>query len=149
MIGLHRVGIVGLKQALKELEAKDLGDRNEVLAFLLERLAGENYIPGSETEAYEFALWREVLRHRGDDFSEFFSTVEVTVSGDDSEIRDRFVDLIRSVFAEFELQPTIAFADRVDNGRQPVLTHGDHEILRGLQSRQATRLAMRKSFSGW
>lgn len=149
MIGLHRVGLVGLQQALKELEAKDLRNRNEVLAFLLERLAGENYLPDTETEAYEFALWREVLRHRGEDFSEFFSAVEVTVSGDGGGTRDRFVDLIRSVFAEFELQPTIVLADRVDNGRQPVLTHGDHEILRGLQSPQATRLAIRKSFSGW
>lgn len=149
MIGLHRVGIVGLQQALKDLEARSLRDREEVLAFLLERLACENYIPDSETEAYELALWREVLRSRGEDFSEYFSTVEVTVWGDEGEIRGRFVDLIRSVFAEFELRPTVSLADRVDDGRQPVLTHGDHEILRGLQNRQATRLAMRKSFSGW
>ena len=149
MIGLHRVGIVGLQQALKDLDEEGLRDRPEILSFLLDRLAKENYIPDTETEAYECALWREVLRHRGEDFSEFFPTVEVTVSGDGDRIREQFVELIQSVFAEFELRPVVSFADRIDAGGQPVLTFGDHEILRGLRSRQATRLAIRKSFSGW
>lgn len=149
MIGLHRVGFVGLQQALKDLDAENLEGRDEVVSWLRQRLAHDNFFPDNEAEAYEQALWREVLRHRGQDFSEYLPTVEVTVSGDAGERRDRFADQVRRVFSEFELRAEIRFSDCRDGGLQPVLTYGDHEILRGLASRQATRLAIRKSFSGW
>lgn len=149
MVDLHRVGIVGLRQALSDLDAAQLDDEREAVDFLVERLAEDNYVPVSEMEAYRAALWREVLRHRGEDFSAFFPVVEATVYGEEGEDRDRFVARVRAVFSEFELRPEITLVRPADDGRHPLLRVGEHEILRGLQSLPATRLAIRKSFSGW
>jgi hypothetical protein len=149
MVGLHRVGIVGLRQALSDLEAAHLENEHDAIDFLVERLGQDNYIPESELEDYRTALRREVLRHRGEDFSAYLSTVEVTVHGDPGDTRDRFVEQLRTVFAEFELRPEINLSGPLDDGRHPLVRTGEHEILRGLQSLPATRLAIRKSFSGW
>jgi hypothetical protein len=149
LVGLHRVGVVGLRKAIQEVEGARIADREQILDILIESLRKENYLPDSQVVDFRTALWREVLRYRGEDFSEYFSQVEVTVRGEAGEDRDRFVDLLRSVFADFELRPVFIFAERADDGVHPLLAAGDQIIVRGLQTRANLKSAVRKSFSDW
>ena len=58
LIGLHQVGIVGLRDAFKEAEEMGPADRDTILDRLLERLSADNYVPDSLIEAYRTAIWR-------------------------------------------------------------------------------------------
>jgi hypothetical protein len=149
LVGLHQVGVVGLWPALDAAASSGLSDREEIVDLLMAALAADNYVPTGLVEDYRVALWREYLRHRGEDFSEFFSKVDVTVRGGPGENRDRFVDLTRSVFAEFELAPIIEFDGVGGDDQTPRLLIDDHEVVAGLTSRDRFRTAVRKSFSHW
>jgi hypothetical protein len=94
-------------------------------------------------------VWREYLRGRGEDFSEFFSQVPVTVRGEPGEELDRFVDLVRSVLAELELWPVVTVAPAIEGASNPQLEIGGETILRGMPSRQQLKLAVRQSISDW
>jgi hypothetical protein len=149
MVGLHRVGVVGLPKALLAAEEAGLSDREAIVDRIVEALAGDNYVPAGQMEAYRGAMWREYLRHRGEDISELFSEVEVIVRGESGEERDRFVDMTRSVFAEFELKPIIAFAPESDDGPNPQLLISDHVVVQGMRNRGSFKSAVHKSFSAW
>jgi len=90
-----------------------------------------------------------VLRHRGEDFTDFYSEVEVVVRGEAGAERDRFVEVLAEVFADFELRPVFTFEPAADDGVQPVLVAEDNTIVRGLQTRANLKSAVRKSFSDW
>lgn len=149
LVGLHRVGIVGFKDALKQIDESGLTDREAIVDHLIETLAADNYIPDPQLEAFRTAIWREYLRHKGEDFSEFFSAVDVTVRGDHDDERDRFVKMLRSVLGDFELTPTIRFAPPGQAGPNPQLVIDDEIIIRGPQSRHDFKTAIRKSISDW
>ena len=85
LVGLHRVGLVGFRDALAAAAASGLDDREAIVDSLVETLASENYIPDPGDEAFRIALWREFLRHRGQDFRAFFSEVAVTVRAGDRQ----------------------------------------------------------------
>jgi hypothetical protein len=149
LVGLHRVGIVGLHQACEKVAAAGLGGRAEVVNFLLDELATDNFIPEGQEEAYRTALWREFLRFLGEDFSEFFSEIEVTVRGEPGEDRDRLADLCASVLADFELRPVLEFTGAEEEGPNPQLVIGDTMVARGLPSRRSLKATVRQRLSDW
>jgi hypothetical protein len=149
LIGVNRVGIARLKEVLREAAESGLTAREEIVNLLVEKLSTDNYIPASQAEAFRIAVWREYLRHKNEDFSEFYSQIDVTVRGEPGEERDAFVDVLRSVFAELELKPTVTFAPASDDGPNPQLIINDEVIVRGLRSRYSFKSAVHKSISGW
>lgn len=149
MVGLHRVGIVGLHGALVEAERSGLESREALVDLLRTRLARDNYIPERQREEYDVALWREYLRHRGADFREFFSPVQVTVRGEPGEERDRLVTMATSTFAHFELKPLFQYEPPQPGESEVRLLIGEHEIARGCPSEDRFKLAVRRSLSDW
>jgi hypothetical protein len=149
MIGLHRVGIVGLHKAIQKAADTDLSDREEIVDLLMATLALDNYIPPSQVEAMRIAVWREYLRSRGEDIDEFFSEVTVTVCGDSGDERDRFVELTIVVLNEFEIRPDIEYGDPRPDGPNPQLVIGDQVVVQGLKSREHFSSEVRKSLSHW
>jgi hypothetical protein len=143
LIGLHKVGIIGLHGALKEVEQSGLSDREAIVDRLIEILAEENYIPPSQAEGYRRAVWREFLRRKGADFRDFYSEVEVIVRSGPGDMRDRFV------FGDFELKPLVTLAEPEEGDSPPQLRIGEHVIVEGLLSRRAFKEAVRKSLSDW
>lgn len=149
LVGLHRVGIVGLYEALSDAERSGLESREEIVELLRARLAGENYIPERQRDDYDLALWREFLRHRGADFREFFSKVQATVRGEPGEERDRLVATAESVLADFELKPEFRFEPCAAGETGVRLLIDDHEIVQGCPPADRFKLAVRRSLSDW
>ena len=149
LVGLHRVGLVGFGEALDRVRAAGLSEREAIVDFLIEALSANNYLPERQRDALRIALWREYLRYLGEDFSEFFSEVELTVHSEPGDELDRFLEMIDSVFAEFELRPVVSRATAWTEGPSPQLYAGDHLIAQGALSRKAFRAEVRKSFSDW
>jgi hypothetical protein len=149
LVGLHRVGLVGLRQACEKAAASALAAREEIVDFLRAELAADNFIPEGQQEAYRTALWREYLRSVGEDFSEFFSEIPVTVRGEPGEDRDRLAGLCASVLADFELRPVAEYADADKEGPNPQLDIGGTTIARGLPSRKSLKATVRHRLSDW
>jgi hypothetical protein len=149
MVGLHRVGIVGLRQACAKVAAIGLEARHQIVDALLEELSSENFIPADQFDEYRTALWREYLRSVGRDFSEFFSQIEVTVHGEPGEDRSQLVQLCTSVLAEFELRPVVGLASAADEGPNPQLVIGGSTVARGLPSRRVLKATLRRRLSDW
>jgi hypothetical protein len=145
-VGLNQIGIVGLHDALKTTEDLDPGDREGIVNRMMELLGPRNYIPDHQVEAYRVAFWREFLRHRGRDFSAWYSELPVTVRGAPGDERDRFVDLVTAVLAGHELQPVFTY---VAGGSSPELVIRDEVVASGAHNRASLERAMRRTFSHW
>jgi hypothetical protein len=113
---------------------------------MIEALPPLNYIPDGQAEAYRTAFWREFLRHRGRDFSAWYSELPVTVRGGSGDERDHFVALVTAVLAGHELRPIFTLAD---GGRSPELVIRDEVVASGSQSRASLERAVRRTFSHW
>jgi len=142
LVGLHRVGVVGLRRACESAKDAGLTDREETVDYLLDELTGDNFIPPARIGDYRLTLWREYLRYRGEDFSEFFSTIQVEIRGGSGEDQLRFADLCFDVFADFELRPVIEIAGVDDGETQPRLVIDGETIVQGLPSRAALKTAI-------
>jgi len=149
LIGLYRIGITGFAEALKKADESGLSGRDEILDLLVKSLAADNLIPHKQIEAYRTALWREYLRYKGQDFSDFLSEVDVVIRGLAGEELDDFVQTTISVFAEFELKPVIRTEPPGSYDPDPCLAVGNEIIVRGQCSRAAFKDAVRKSLSDW
>jgi hypothetical protein len=149
LVGLHRVGLVGLRAALEKADRAGLDGRDAIVDRLIELLSTDNYIPDSQLEPFRLALWREHLRHRGKDIRPFYSEIEVTVTGEPGPSRDAFVEMARSVLGDFELKPVISYAPPSDGDPDPGLVIDDETIVRGLQGRRSFKSAVHKSISDW
>lgn len=149
LVGLHRVGIVGLHAALVEAEQSGLRSREEIVEVLRERLARDNYIPERQRDEYDVALWREYLRHRGENFRDFLSRVQVTARGEPGEERDRLVAMAETVFATFELKPEFEFEPCPPGESGVRLLIGEHEIVEGCPPADRFTAAVRRSLSDW
>jgi hypothetical protein len=145
-VGLDQVGIVGLQEALKATEGLDPEDRERVVDRMMEELGPRNYIPESQVDAYRTAFWREFQRHRGEDFSAWYSELPVAVRGVPGDERDRFVALVATVLAGHELRAVVTFAD---GGREPELVIRGEVVARGSQNRASLERAVRRTFSHW
>jgi hypothetical protein len=149
LIGLQGVGIVKLRPALDQTAASGLTEPEELLDFLIDVLAADNYIPNRQDEPYRRAIWREYLRFQKQDVSDFYSDVEVTVRGEPGEGRDAFVATAESVFADHELKPIVTFEPPNKEGRNPELLIRDMSVVSGKPTRKMFDKAVRKSFSDW
>lgn len=149
MVGLYRVGITGLSDALKEAEDSGRAGKQAVVDFLVETLARDNYIPDAQKEAYRTALWREYLRHKGEDVSPAFSEVDVVVRGRPGEELDRFLETVSSVFGDFELRPVVTMQPPPESGPAFQLEVNGDIIVRGFPDRTRFKAAVQKSFSDW
>lgn len=149
LVGLHRVGVVGLHQACEKVASAGLTGRDEIVDWLEAELAVDNFIPEAQQEAYHVALWREYLRFVGQDFSEFFSEIEVVIRGEPGEDRERLAGLCASVLAEFELRPVAEFVDAEDEGPNPQLVIGGTTVARGVPSRRSLKATIRHRLSDW
>jgi hypothetical protein len=149
LIGLQQVGVVGLREALKDADASGLTERKAIVDRITEALAPHNYIPASAVEPYRQAVWREFLRHRGEDFRHVYSEIDVVVRGVPGDERDRFVETLVSVFGDFELKPRIAFAPPEAEGPYPQLLICDEPIVKGFLNRKDFTQTVRKHISHW
>lgn len=145
-IGLDPIGIVGLHDALKRTDGLDAAHRAPVVDAMMEHLRPLNYIPEAQIEAYRTALWREFLRHRGRDFSRWYSEVPVTVRGTPGEERDRLADLVKAVLAAHELRPAFTLEP---GGSSAEVVIRDEVVARGTQNRASLERAVRRTFSHW
>lgn len=148
-IDMHRVGIVGLADALEAAAESGLEERSAIEDLLLDTVAARNYVPADHVAAYRRALWREFERHRGRDISPYFDDVHVTVRGPAGESRDRFVTLLAAVLAEFELRPLVHFEGQTTGDSALQLDLAGDTILRGMPTRRTLRSAIYRSFSDW
>lgn len=149
LIGLHRVGIVGLGKVFRQIDESGLTGREEITDRIIGLLTNDNYISDAQKEAYRTALWREFLRYQGRDISEYYSEVEVKVRGEAGDLRDQFVDTLISVFGDFELKPAVTFVSPVGEDPGPELLMGDDTIVRGPVSRQDFKIAIDRCISDW
>jgi hypothetical protein len=149
LIGLQRVGLVGLREALQDAVARGLTDREAIVEHLIRVLSEDNYFPDPGSPALRTALWREYLRDRGEDYSAYFTEVEVVVRGEPGGERDRLVEMTREVFAGFELRPLITLAPPGAPGGTPELAVGERVIVAGAPDEETFRAAVRHSLSDW
>jgi hypothetical protein len=150
LVDLHRVGISGLGDALKRVDALALTEKEPIVDALEAALADDNYVPEAQRQAFRTALWREWVRFKGKDPSPFFSTIEVSVRGDPGEERDRFLALLSSVLAAFELRPSVRFDPKPQAAAPFSLVFGDQTVYQGPSTdRRRLEQALRKSISGW
>jgi hypothetical protein len=149
VIGLHRVGLVGFRKALKDAAASGQTDREAIVDLIIEALVAQNYIPDRKFQPLRTALWREYLRSRGEDYSQFYSEVEVVIRGDPGPERERFADLTQSVFAGFELKPVIIYEPPSAEGPNPQLVVRGKAIVAGALDQRRFHAAVRHSFTDW
>jgi hypothetical protein len=148
-MGLLRVGIVGMGKALNRVEEAGIREREAIVDTMMQVITEENFVPDEHRAQYRTVLWREYLRNKGEDFSAFYSEVPVTVKADEGEDRDRFVEILISVFAEYELKPVIAFEPPGDEHPCPALIVNDEPLVHGLISKKKFKDAIRKNISDW
>ncbi len=149
LIGLDRIGIVGLAEAMNKSVESGLQERDAIVDLLLEILAADNFIPENQMQAYRRALWREYLRYNKRDFRDFYSEVNVTVRGEPGEELDKFLHTTTSVFGDFELKPLITMEPPNETGSHPQLVVRNETIVRGPLIRAHFKAAVHKSLSDW
>ena len=76
-------------------------DQKQVVDRLVEILLPANYIPDPEDERFRRALYREFLRYRNEDFSDFLSRIDVTVRGEEGEERERLWQQMVGIYAPY------------------------------------------------
>ena len=149
LVGLHRVGIVGLHEALRKAGEGGSTERDAIVDQAMAHLSRHNYIHDAQVDDYRIAVWREYLRGRGEDFSAFYSEVPVTVRGEAGDELDRFIGLVRVVLAELELRPMLTVTPAFGGETNPRLAIGGATIVRGMPSYRALKQAVRQSLSEW
>lgn len=149
LVGLVRIGLTGLGDALAEVERAGLEEREAVVDRLIASLSEHNYLPEELSGPLRIALWREHLRRRGEDVRPFLSTVDVTVRGAPGATRDGFVADLEAALARLELRPLVAYAEPDPEGPDPQLVIGGEVVVRGRASRKQLEAALRKSVSDW
>jgi hypothetical protein len=100
-------------------------------------------------EAYRTALWRELLRRRGEDIRHLYTPLDVVVRGGEPEEREVLVRRLTSVLAEHELRPEVAEEPPGVEGEGPDLLIGDDVVVSGTPGRNELKRAVRKRISHW
>jgi hypothetical protein len=148
-VGLNHIGLVGLEQALEKADASGSEDRDEIVSLMMEALAEGNYIPSASTDAYRQALWREYLRHGGEDIRHPYSEIEMVVRSRPGPELDRFLETLEQVFAEHELKPVIALEPPSEQGPNPQLRIGDEVVTAGTTDPQRVAQSVGRQISHW
>ncbi len=149
LVGLHRVGVVGLAGALAEVDRMAPSDENAAVELLLELVAADNYVAPAQRDEYRRALRRELLRHRGADFTAYLSEVPARLRMEPGPERDRVVSLLEESLAEVELRPLLVEEIPEWPDAPPELVLNGELVLRGDVGRERLRAAIRQSLSDW
>lgn len=149
LIGLDRVGLVGLEAAFERADASGLEDPEELVALLMEALDTDNYVPETSEEDYRGALWREYLRHRGEDIRDLYSQIDVLLRARPGEERDRITHAVTTVLAEHELQPSFSFATADPSAGGPQVSIAGQSVVEGAWSEGSLRRAVRAQLHDW
>lgn len=149
LVGLRRIGIVGLQESLKAAEKFGRTERDEVVDLMMGALSGLNYIPSHVEDEYRQALWREYMRHRGEDIRDLYSQIDVVVRGDPSPELDSLLRALRIAFAEHELKPAVKLAAPDPEGRNPQVLIDDEVVLAGMTRERDVQKAVRAQISDW
>jgi len=149
LLGLQRVGIVGLREAIDEVEQRQPADHHEATDQLLRILARRNHIPPGDDGAYRRAILREWLRHRGEPLDGCFAEIEVTVESEPGEARQGFVGMLESVLAALELAPIVRHVEPAPGSVTPRLLIRGKTVAYGPQSRESLKAAVQRSISDW
>jgi len=149
MVGLRVVGIVGLEEALRVTRDEAPEGREDTVERLLELVSASNYVPAPPPADYRDALWREYRRQLGEDIRELYSPLDVVVLGPPDRDREMFVEMLRSILAEYELRPAIAYGPPDGDGPYPRLLIDGETVARGLKARHVFKQRIRKRISYW
>lgn len=148
-VGLDRVGLAGLEQAFERADDSGLAEREELVGLMMEALSTRNYIPAESEDEYRKALWREYLRHRGEDIRHLYSEIEVVVSGEAGEDWDRTVGAVKAVLNEHELEPSFRYESPGPVGASPQVAIAGQVVVRGTRSELAVRKAIKAQMDDW
>ena len=146
LIGLQRIGLAGLWEVIKEAESSEITDSEARLDLMMESLTELNYIPDSHEKEYRRAVWREYLRSRGEDYSDFLSEIQVVVRG---EAPEEFLADLEAVFAEHDLTPVVSPEPAAAGAPSPELVIDGETVIAGPTSLQRLRRAIQKQISDW
>jgi hypothetical protein len=148
LVGLRRVGLVGLREALRKVNEEPRPAGDAALDRLLEILRRRNYIPEEHEPAYRRALGRELLRSRGQEFRALLEEIPVTLRGTDGEERLRLQEDLAAVLEEMDLRPILAL-EPPGPGPTPQVLIGGEIVQRGPASRPQLRAAVARTLTDW
>ena len=148
-LGLSRIGIVGLRQALELADASGLQDRDDIVALMMDALAGSNYVSPASTEEYRRTLWREYLRYCGKDIRHLYAEIEMVVRSEPGPQLDRFCKTLQEVFARHELKPLIVLEPPDGHAPTPQLQIGDEVVVAGTTDPDRIARRVGKQISHW
>ena len=150
LVGLQRMGLVGLAAALEKADTSGLKEPEELTDLLVEALSERNYVGDEHRAEFRTALWREYLRHQGRDPSDFYSEIDVTVLGAPGEERARFVEGVCAGLAALELKPVVDLAPESGEGPFPKLVIAGQTVVAGIPATpRGYERALRRNFSDW
>jgi len=148
-VGLQKIGLVGWQEALHETTHAELASPETIIDSMIEKLTVKNYIPDSQNPELRKALWREYQRFLGNDISELFSEVQVTIRGFQGDKSEQFTEILISVFSDYELKPIITYQKPSGDDIYPqLLLHGE-PIIKGILPRRSFKLKVQKYLSHW
>jgi hypothetical protein len=90
---------------------------------------------------------REYLRHRGEDFSQFFSEIPVVIRGGSDDERGRLARMITVALAEHELRPVLTLETAAEENAGLVLEISGQEVVRGSPTLTGLKKAVRQRLS--
>lgn len=149
LVGLDRIGLLGLEQVFGMADKSGLTEREQLVSLMMEALSRRNYVPSASQDAYRQAVWREYLRHRGEDIRDLYSEIEVVVRSRSGPELDRFLETLEKVFAKYELRPTIALEPPDPQGPNPQLLIGNEIVVAGTTDSRALAKAVGRQISDW
>jgi len=149
LVGLGRVGLVGLRQAIEAVDASGLEDPEQIVSLMMEMLDGRNYISPASRDEYRRTLLREYLRHRGEDIRHLYSQIEVVVRAQPGPELDRLREILVAVFARHELEPLIALQPPDSEGPSPELWIGEEMVTAGTVDADHIARRVAKQISHW
>ncbi|MGB5880456.1 MAG: hypothetical protein WBH85_10550 [Thermoanaerobaculia bacterium] len=149
LVGLDRVGLAGLEQVFERADDSGLGEREELVGLMMEALSTRNYIPAESEDEYRKTVWREYLRHRGEDIRHLYSKVEIVVRGEAGDDLDRIVGAVSAAMTEHELEPRFLYEPPDPAGVNPQVSIAGHVVVRGARSESAIRKAIKAQMDDW
>jgi hypothetical protein len=149
LVGLDRVGLAGLEQVFERADDAGLGEREGLVELMMEALSTRNYIPAQSEDEYRKTVWREYLRHLGEDIRHLYSKVEVVVRGEAGDDLDRIVGAVSAVMTEHELEPCFRYEPPDPAGVNPQVSIAGHVVVRGARSESAIRKAIKAQMDDW
>lgn len=105
-VGGHRVGIIGLSEAIDETKSLHRVDVSEIAQTLLDKIKAQNYVPDSRKEDYARALFREYQKALGlpvDDSEDKSEGLFIKILGPGCYACEQLEKDVKTVLAELNL----------------------------------------------